>query len=57
MALNAGLDLELPATDCYGAPLLAALESRLVDDDTLDEAVSRVLKERSSTSACSSGRT
>ena len=44
MALNAGLDLELPATDCYGAPLLRALESGLVHDATLDEAVRRVLR-------------
>ena len=28
MALNAGLDLELPATDCYGAPLLAGSRRR-----------------------------
>ena len=26
-ALRAGLDVELPALDCYGAPLRAALES------------------------------
>ena len=44
MALNAGLDLELPATDCYGAPLLQALESGLVSEETLDEAVRRVLR-------------
>ena len=44
MALNAGLDLELPATDCYGAPLLEALESGLVSEETLNEAVRRVLR-------------
>ena len=44
MALNAGLDLELPATDCYGAPLLQALESGLVSEETLNEAVRRVLR-------------
>jgi beta-glucosidase len=44
MALNAGLDLELPATDCYGAPLLQALEAGLVTEATLDEAVRRVLR-------------
>ena len=44
MALNAGLDLELPATDCYGAPLLQALEAGLVGDETLDDAVRRVLR-------------
>jgi beta-glucosidase len=44
MALNAGLDLELPATDCYGDPLLEAVDSGLVDEATLDEAVRRVLR-------------
>jgi beta-glucosidase len=44
IALNAGLDLELPATDCYGAPLLQALDSGLVGEATLDEAVRRVLR-------------
>jgi beta-glucosidase len=43
LALEAGLDLELPATDCYGAPLSAALEAGLVPESTLDDAVSRVL--------------
>jgi beta-xylosidase len=44
IALNAGLDLELPATDCYGAPLLRALDAGLVSEETLDEAVRRVLR-------------
>jgi beta-glucosidase len=43
LALNAGLDLELPATDCFGAPLLDALEAGLVAEPTLDDAVRRVL--------------
>jgi beta-glucosidase len=43
LALGAGLDVELPATDCYGAPLLRAIEAGLVTDETLDEAVRRVL--------------
>jgi beta-glucosidase len=43
MTINAGLDLELPATDCYGEPLLRALESGAVSEATLDEAVRRVL--------------
>jgi beta-glucosidase len=43
-ALNAGLDVELPATDCYGAPLLRAIESGLVTEATLDGAVRRVLR-------------
>jgi beta-xylosidase len=44
IALKAGLDLELPATDCYGAPLLRALQSGLVGAEALDEAVRRVLR-------------
>jgi beta-glucosidase len=44
LALNAGLDVELPATDCYGAPLLDALEAGLVSEETVDEAVRRVLR-------------
>jgi beta-xylosidase len=43
VALGAGLDLELPATDCYGTPLLDALEAGLVAEITLDDAVRRVL--------------
>jgi beta-glucosidase len=44
MALGAGLDIELPATDCYGTPLLDALDRGLVDETTLDLAVGRVLR-------------
>lgn len=44
MAITAGLDLELPSTDCYGAPLHQALASGLVSEQTLDEAVRRVLR-------------
>jgi beta-glucosidase len=44
VALNAGLDLELPATECYGAPLLDAIEVGLVAETTLDDAVRRVLR-------------
>jgi beta-glucosidase len=42
-ALQAGLDVELPATDCYGEPLKAALEAGEVTMDALDGAVRRVL--------------
>lgn len=44
LALEAGLDVELPATDCYGAPLLRAIETGLVSEETLDEAVRRLLR-------------
>ena len=44
LALEAGLDVELPATDCYGAPLLGAIEAGIVAEGMLDEAVRRVLR-------------
>jgi beta-glucosidase len=44
MAINAGLDLELPSTDCYGRPLLDAIEAGLVSEQTVDDAVRRVLR-------------
>jgi beta-glucosidase len=43
MALTAGLDVELPGTDCYGAPLLEAVQSGRVPEENLDAAVARVL--------------
>jgi beta-glucosidase len=43
-ALQAGLDLELPATDCYGAPLLEALQAGKVSLAVLDEAAGRILR-------------
>ena len=43
MAINAGVDLELPSTDCYGQPLLDAIEAGLVSEHTVDDAVRRVL--------------
>jgi beta-glucosidase len=42
-AIMAGLDLELPALDCYGEPLKAALASGHVKMDVVDTAVRRVL--------------
>jgi beta-glucosidase len=41
--LEAGLDVELPATDCYGQPLLEGLEQGLVSQEALDQAVRRLL--------------
>jgi beta-glucosidase len=43
LALEAGLDVELPATDCFGAPLRDAIERGRVGEDTVDRAVRRVL--------------
>lgn len=42
-AISAGLDLELPALDCFGAPLKAALEAGKVTMAVVDRAVRRVL--------------
>ncbi len=42
-AITAGLDLELPALDCYGAPLKAAVTSGKVPMAVVDRAVRRVL--------------
>jgi len=42
-ALEAGLDIELPFTNCYGEPLKKAVEDGLVPVAVLDRAVSRVL--------------
>jgi len=43
-ALVAGLDVELPATDCYGEPLLEAVRSGRVSAAVFDTAVRRVLR-------------
>jgi len=42
-ALEAGLDLELPQVDCYGAPLRELVESGAVDHALIDRSVRRVL--------------
>ncbi len=42
-ALTAGLDLELPALNCFGAPLKAAIEQSRVPMSAIDTAVRRVL--------------
>jgi beta-glucosidase len=44
LALVAGVDLELPRTVAFGAPLARALEDRDLDEAVLDAAVSRVLR-------------
>jgi len=43
MALHAGIDVELPSTDCYSTPLQEAIESNMVATNKLDEGVGRVL--------------
>jgi len=43
LALSAGLDVELPETDYYGAPLKAAVEAGHLPLEVVDTAVRRVL--------------
>src|SRR5690606_941800 len=43
-ALRAGLDVELPNTDCYADPLREALDRGLLSIDELDLAVTRALR-------------
>ncbi|MWG33479.1 glycosyl hydrolase [Halomarina oriensis] len=43
-ALEAGIDVELPATDCYGEHLVTAVEAGELAESTLDTAVRRVLR-------------
>jgi beta-glucosidase len=44
--LEAGLDVELPSVDCYGAPLIEAVEAGRVDPALIDRAVARVLRQK-----------
>ncbi|HWM18574.1 MAG TPA: glycoside hydrolase family 3 N-terminal domain-containing protein, partial [Ilumatobacteraceae bacterium] len=44
MALSAGLDVELPMTDCYGESLVDAVDAGIVGTEILDRAVERVLR-------------
>ncbi len=44
LALLAGLDMELPAVDCYGEPLKAEVEAGRVPLEAVDTAVRRVLR-------------
>ena len=46
LALRAGIDVELPTVDCYGEPLLDAIESGTVDGALVDRAVGRVLAQK-----------
>ena len=46
LALQAGIDVELPMVDCYGEPLLTGIESGVIDMALLDRAVQRVLSQK-----------
>lgn len=43
-ALEAGIDIELPRTKCYGEPLLNAVKEGIISEALIDEAVFRVLR-------------
>src|SRR5579863_4382837 len=45
-ALAAGVDVELPTVDCYGTPLLRAVEAGDVPAALVDRAVTRVLEQK-----------
>ncbi len=44
LALESGIDIELPSTDCYGKPLKNAVEKGFIQESAIDTAVSRILK-------------
>jgi beta-glucosidase len=44
MALKAGIDVELPHTDCYGGPLHEAVRKGMVTEELTDKVVTRILK-------------
>ncbi len=46
LALSAGIDVELPTVNCYGDPLLSAVESGQVDVAAIDRALERVLVQK-----------
>ena len=43
-AIKAGVDIDLPSTDCYGTPLKNALEKQLFDESLIDRSVTKILK-------------
>lgn len=46
LALEAGIDVELPAHDCYGDPLRKGIESGCIDPQLVDAAVRRLLEQK-----------
>ncbi|WP_232667942.1 glycoside hydrolase family 3 N-terminal domain-containing protein [Pseudonocardia sp. TRM90224] len=46
LALAAGVDVELPTVDTFGAPLLAAVHAGEVDEALVDRALLRVLRQK-----------
>ena len=46
LALEAGIDVELPSLNAFGEPLLAAIASGEVDEKLIDRALHRVLRQK-----------
>ena len=46
IALEAGIDIELPGTDCYGEPLKIAVERGDISMDLVDTALCRILTQK-----------
>jgi beta-glucosidase len=46
LALKAGMDVELPTTRCYGAPLVEAVNTGLIEESYVDRACRRVLLQK-----------
>ncbi|HEX3493158.1 MAG TPA: glycoside hydrolase family 3 N-terminal domain-containing protein [Streptosporangiaceae bacterium] len=46
LALAAGMDVELPAVDCFGEPLLAAVADGTVAEELIDRAAAQVLMQK-----------
>lgn len=46
LALNAGVDVELPTVDTFGTPLLEGIENGRISEDLVDRAVLRVLTQK-----------
>ena len=44
LALTAGIDVELPGSDCYAGPLKEQIDKGLVSEELVDRAVSRILR-------------
>jgi beta-xylosidase len=46
LAMEAGIDVELPSPNAYGDPLLEAVAAGLVDEKLVDRALTRVLRQK-----------
>jgi len=45
-ALEAGVDMELPSTDCYGNPLMKLLQKGFIKELLVDASVTRILEKK-----------